>query len=60
MALILDSLGGDRAAVARAARATRDRDSVLGRYALDSEGLTTNPAYGRVAVIDGELVWDRG
>jgi branched-chain amino acid transport system substrate-binding protein len=63
MALILDSLdagGGERAAVVGAARSTRERDSVLGRYSLDSEGLTTSPAYGRLAVVDGELVWDRG
>jgi branched-chain amino acid transport system substrate-binding protein len=61
MALILDALpAGDRDAVAAAARETRDRDSVLGRYSLDSAGLTTNPAYGRLAVVDGQLMWDRG
>jgi branched-chain amino acid transport system substrate-binding protein len=61
MALILDAVGaGDRAAVVAAARATRDRDSILGRYSLDSDGLTTSTAYGRLAVADGELVWDRG
>lgn len=59
MALILDSLGDDRAATVRAARATRDRDSILGRYSLDEHGHTTNPAYGRLAIADGELVWDR-
>jgi branched-chain amino acid transport system substrate-binding protein len=60
MALILDALGaGDRAAVVRAARATRDRDSILGRYSLDADGLTTSTAYGRLAVAGGELVWDR-
>jgi branched-chain amino acid transport system substrate-binding protein len=61
MALILDAIeegGPDRAAVARAARATRDRDSVLGRYSLDEDGHTTSTAYGRLAVADGELVWD--
>ena len=59
MALILDSLGGDRGQVAARARAVRDRDSVLGRYSLDADGLTTATAYGRLRVQDGELVWDR-
>ena len=63
MALILDSIasaGADRASVVAAACATRDRDSILGRYSLDSDGLTTSTAYGRLAVVDGDLVWDRG
>jgi branched-chain amino acid transport system substrate-binding protein len=62
MALILDAVaegGGDRAAIVRAARSTTDRDSILGRYSLDTEGHTTITAYGRLAVEDGELVWDR-
>jgi branched-chain amino acid transport system substrate-binding protein len=62
MALILDAIaagGGDRAATVGAARSTRDRDSVLGRYSLDADGHTTSTAYGRLAVADGELVWDR-
>jgi branched-chain amino acid transport system substrate-binding protein len=61
MALVLDAIaagGGDRAATARAARATRDRDSVLGRYSIDPDGHTTSTAYGRLAVVDGALVWD--
>ena len=61
MALVLDAIAagdGDRAATARAARATRDRDSVLGRYSVDAEGHTTSTAYGRLAVVDGALVWD--
>jgi branched-chain amino acid transport system substrate-binding protein len=61
MALVLDAVAagdGDRAATARAARATRDRDSVLGRYSIDAEGHTTSTAYGRLAVVDGALVWD--
>jgi hypothetical protein len=37
---------------------TRDRDSVLGRYAIDAEGHTTSTAYGRLAVVDGALAWD--
>jgi branched-chain amino acid transport system substrate-binding protein len=61
MALILDALAagnGDRAATARAARATRDRESVLGRYSIDADGHTTSNAYGRLAVVAGALVWD--
>jgi branched-chain amino acid transport system substrate-binding protein len=61
MALALDAIAagaGDRAATTRAARATRDRDSVLGRYSIDDEGHTTSIAYGRLAVVDGALVWD--
>ncbi len=61
-ALILDAVaaaGGDREGVVHAARATRDRDSALGRYSIDAEGLTTAPADGRLAVIDGEIVGDR-
>ena len=62
MALILDavaSAGADRAAIARAARAARDRDSILGRYSIDEHGHTTSTAYGRLAVVGGEMVWDR-
>ena len=60
MALALDSIasGGDRAGTAAVARATKDRDSVLGRYSIDAEGHTTTTAYGRLAVVDGSLVWD--
>jgi ABC-type branched-subunit amino acid transport system substrate-binding protein len=61
MALVLDSIsagGSDRAAVARAARGTTDRDSILGCYSIDAEGHTTATAYGRLAVVDGALVWD--
>ena len=47
---------GDRAATVRAARATRDRESILGRYSLDSDGHTTTTAYGRLVIVDGELV----
>jgi branched-chain amino acid transport system substrate-binding protein len=62
MALILDAVaagGADRAAVVRAARSTRERDSILGRYSIDEEGHTASTAYGRLAVAGGELVWDR-
>jgi ABC-type branched-subunit amino acid transport system substrate-binding protein len=63
MALILDAIeqaGADREAIVRAARGTRDRDSILGRYSIDEDGHTTTTAYGRLAVVDGDLVWDRG
>lgn len=60
MALVLDSIatGGDRAGTAAAALAAKDRDSVLGRYSIDADGHTTTTAYGRLAVVDGALVWD--
>jgi ABC-type branched-subunit amino acid transport system substrate-binding protein len=61
MALALDAVAtgdGDRAATVRAARSTRDRASILGRYSIDEDGHTTNQAYGRLAVVGGELVWD--
>lgn len=50
--------GGDRVGTAAVARATRDRDSLLGRYSIDEEGHTTTSDYGRLAVVDGALVWD--
>lgn len=59
MALIQDSLGADRAATVATARATRDRDAVIGRYSIDPDGHTTSTAYGRLAIVGGELVWDR-
>jgi len=61
-ALILDAAAqanGDRASAVRFARGARDRDSVIGRYSLDEQGLTTSTACGRYAVADGHLVWDR-
>jgi branched-chain amino acid transport system substrate-binding protein len=61
MALALDAIvagDGERGAVTRAARGTRDRDSVLGRYSIDADGHTTSTAYGRLAVVHGALVWD--
>jgi branched-chain amino acid transport system substrate-binding protein len=61
MALILEAVGrngADREAVLTTIRATRDRDSVVGRYSLDSDGHTTL-GYGRMEIVDGQLVWDR-
>ena len=62
MSLILDAIsqGDDREAVVKAARGTTDRDSVLGRYSIDKDGYTSTTAYGRLAVENAELVWDRG
>jgi branched-chain amino acid transport system substrate-binding protein len=60
MALILDAVGqdgADRQGVLETIRATRDRDSVVGRYSLDGHGHTTLE-YGRMAVVDRQLVWD--
>jgi branched-chain amino acid transport system substrate-binding protein len=62
MALILDAIaasGGTREGTVSVARGTRDRESVLGRYSIDEDGLTTAPASGRLAIAAGELVWDR-
>jgi hypothetical protein len=39
-------------------RTTRDRESVIGRYSIDEDGHSTTAAYGRMAVVDGRLVWD--
>lgn len=60
MALILDAMagGGDRADVARAGRATHERDSVLGRYSLDERGRVTGLSCGKLSVAGGELVWE--
>jgi branched-chain amino acid transport system substrate-binding protein len=57
MALILDSARTGRAATVAAARGAGERASVLGRYSLDADGLTTTTAYGVLAVVGGELVW---
>jgi hypothetical protein len=61
MALVLDCIvagGGDRPVVTQLARSTSHRDSILGRYSIDEDGHTTATAYGRLAVVDGALVWD--
>ena len=61
-ALALDAIAageGDRERTTQAARATRDRDSVLGRYSLDADGLTTETGCGVLAVVGGELAWAR-
>lgn len=61
MALILDAItssGDGRKGTVAAARASHERDSIIGRYSIDSDGHTTSTAYGRLAVVDQELVWD--
>ena len=60
MTLTLDAVeenGAERRRVFDTIRATRDRDSVVGRYSLDEDRHTTI-GYGRMAVVDGQLVWD--
>jgi branched-chain amino acid transport system substrate-binding protein len=57
MKLILDSLGDDPAATLANARATTDRDSILGRYSIDAYGLTTTEEIGVQGVAQGQLIW---
>jgi branched-chain amino acid transport system substrate-binding protein len=63
MSVVLDAIrrgGGDRAAVIAAFRATRDRDSVLGRYSIDENGDPTLSTYGVLRIgRRGRLVYDR-
>jgi branched-chain amino acid transport system substrate-binding protein len=57
--LILDAnarVGTDRAALVAELRATRDRDSVVGRYRIDEHGATTLASAGRLRVEDGRFV----
>jgi ABC-type branched-subunit amino acid transport system substrate-binding protein len=62
MELVLAAVaeGGDRAAVVEAARDGRPRESILGPYAIGPDGLTTRTEYGRLAVVDRQLVRDLG
>jgi branched-chain amino acid transport system substrate-binding protein len=65
MAVILDSAAAtadpaNRGLVVDAFYATRDRDSVLGRYSIDAFGDTTLGTYGGYRVDGrGRIVWDR-
>jgi branched-chain amino acid transport system substrate-binding protein len=66
MSLTLDAIrragakGNDRASVVAAFRATRDRDSALGRYSIDRNGDTTLSTYGVLGIGPrGRLVYDR-
>jgi branched-chain amino acid transport system substrate-binding protein len=60
MDLVLDAIaeGADRAAVVRAAKDGRQRESILGSYSIGADGLTTRTSYGRLVVVDRRLVWD--
>jgi branched-chain amino acid transport system substrate-binding protein len=58
-ALVLDAharVGGERSALIAALRATRGRDSVIGRYDIDAHGATTLATAGRLHVEDGRFV----
>ena len=61
MSAVLDAIARagsrDRAAVVRAFFATRDRDSVLGRYSIDANGDTTLSTYGVVRIRSGRFVF---
>ncbi|MDQ5834586.1 MAG: ABC transporter substrate-binding protein, partial [Actinomycetota bacterium] len=61
--LVLDAIrrgGNTRRGVVDAFRATRDRDSVLGRYSIDENGDTTLSTYGVLKVSRrGRLAYDR-
>jgi hypothetical protein len=62
MSVILDSIGRGgptRAGATAAFFATRDRDSVLGRYSIDRFGDTTLTQYGVYGIAGSALVWDR-
>jgi branched-chain amino acid transport system substrate-binding protein len=63
MNLVLDAVrrgGANRQAVVDAFRATRDRESVLGRYSIDENGDTTLSTYGVLKVSRrGRLLYDR-
>jgi branched-chain amino acid transport system substrate-binding protein len=63
MSVVLDAVAragnADRAAVTRAFFATKDRDSVLGRYSIDANGDTTLSTYGVLKVSGRRLVYDR-
>jgi branched-chain amino acid transport system substrate-binding protein len=55
----IDKGRGERAATVDAFFATRNRDSVLGRYSIDSYGDTTLSTYGVWRVDHGEMTFDR-
>jgi branched-chain amino acid transport system substrate-binding protein len=63
MSVVLDAIrrgGNSRRAVIDAFFATRDRDSVLGRYSIDANGDTTLSTYGVLKVTRrGGLAYDR-
>ena len=57
--LVLDAharVGDDRTALLAELRATRDRESVVGRYSIDEHGATTLATAGRLRVENGRFV----
>ena len=61
MAVILDAInrgGPEKEGVLEAFFATRDRDSVLGRYSIDENGDVSTTRYGRYRIERGQLVFD--
>src|SRR4051794_28363175 len=63
MKLALDAIQrsktGEKADIVKALFATKDRDSVLGKYSIDKNGDTTLTDYGAYGVKDGELSFDQ-
>ena len=63
MSLALDAIKrsgtGEKADVRKALFATRNRDSVLGRYSIDRNGDTTLTDYGVYAIKNGHLAFDQ-
>ena len=65
MAVVLDAIkragdeGNDRQAVIDQFFATKDRDSVLGKYSINEYGDTTLTEYGAKTVKDGKLVFNK-
>jgi branched-chain amino acid transport system substrate-binding protein len=62
MSVVLDAInrgGPTREGTVAAFFATRDRDSVLGRYSIDRFGDTTLTQYGVYRVEGGALAFDR-
>jgi branched-chain amino acid transport system substrate-binding protein len=64
MSLILDAIeragesGNDRKAVVEQIFATRDRDSVVGKYSINEEGDTSQRNYGVYQIADGTLKYE--
>jgi branched-chain amino acid transport system substrate-binding protein len=65
MSVVLDSIrragarGNDRPDVVKAFMATRERNSVIGRYSIEPDGETTLSTYGVDRVRDGQPVFAR-
>jgi branched-chain amino acid transport system substrate-binding protein len=61
MSLVIDAIkragdqGADRKAVLDQIFATKDRDSVVGKYSIDDNGDTTQRNYGVYEIVDGTL-----